>query len=210
MQEKTPGNDPQGVSRRGFLKGVGAGSAAASFVGVGGTPSTAAAADVPALVGPGDATYTLNIDGETREVDAEPRATLLDVMRNRLDSTSAKKVCDRGTCGACTVFIDGEPAYACSMLALEAVGRKVTTVESLGSPEMMSALQEAFVKHDAQQCGFCTPGFVVAATALLNKNPNPTREEVRDGLGSNLCRCGTYMGIQEAVLDVAKTLKGGA
>lgn len=210
MSKETRGTDPQGVSRRGFLKGVGASSAAASFIGVGGTTTQATAQDAPAIVGPGDGTYTLNIDGESKEVTAEPRATLLDVMRNRLDVTSAKKVCDRGTCGACTIFIDGEPAYACSMLALEAIGHKITTISSLGTPEMMSALQEAFVKHDAQQCGFCTPGFIVAATDLLNKNPNPTREQVRDGLGGNLCRCGTYVGIQEAVLEAAQSMKGGA
>jgi aerobic-type carbon monoxide dehydrogenase small subunit (CoxS/CutS family) len=140
----------------------------------------------------------------------EPRVTLLDALRNRLDTTGTKKVCDRGTCGACTVMVDGEPIYACSMLALEAEGREITTIEGLGTPEQLSAVQAAFVQHDAQQCGFCTPGFVVACTAFLNEHPDATLEEVRSGLGGNLCRCGTYAGITEAVLEAAKAMKGGA
>ena len=122
----------------------------------------------------------------------------------------AKKVCDRGTCGACTVLFDGEPAYACSMLAIEAEGREVTTIEGLGTPERMNAVQEAFVTNDAQQCGFCTPGFVVACTAVLSKNPEATLDEAQDGCGGNLCRCGTYAGMNQALLDAAKAMKGGA
>jgi xanthine dehydrogenase YagT iron-sulfur-binding subunit len=137
----------------------------------------------------------------------EPRVTLLDALRNRLDLTGAKKVCDRGTCGACTVLVDGHPAYSCSLLAVEAVGREITTIEGLGTPQNMNAVQKAFVKHDAQQCGFCTPGFVVACTAFLKSKPNPTPDEIRLGLGGNLCRCGTYAGIMEVVQQSAK---GGA
>jgi xanthine dehydrogenase YagT iron-sulfur-binding subunit len=150
---------------------------------------------------------TLNINGEATELSVEPRVTLLDAMRNRLEVTGAKKICDRGTCGACTVLLDDEPVYACSILAVEAEGRKITTVEALGSMEKLSELQQAFVDHDGQQCGFCTPGFIVAATAFVKKNPGATRDDVRDGLGGNLCRCGTYAGIIEAVFETAK---GGA
>jgi aerobic-type carbon monoxide dehydrogenase small subunit (CoxS/CutS family) len=129
--------------------------------------------------------------------------TLLEALRHELAVTGAKNVCDRGTCGACTVLLDGQPAYACSVLAIDAQGREITTVEGLGTPERMSPVQQAFVDHDAQQCGFCTPGFVVACHALLERHPNPTREQVEAGLGGNLCRCGTYVGIREAVLQAA-------
>lgn len=197
------------LSRRGFMKGVGAGGVVTGLVG-GATASPAeAAAASPTLMGPGEVEVTLQVNGDDRTVSVDTRSTLLDALRNRLDVTSPKKVCDRGTCGACTLLVDGAPIYGCSMLALEAEGRSIETVESLGTPEQMSAVQAAFVKHDAQQCGFCTPGMIVACTALLQRNPSPTRDEVRDGLGGNLCRCGTYAGIIDAVLEASKTLKGG-
>lgn len=207
--KRPPGG--RGISRRGFL-GIGAGTAATSLLPGGAREAAAqeAAAAAPPLLGPGDAPIELRVNGAVKKLSVEPRVTLLDALRNRLDITGAKKVCDRGTCGACTVLVDGAPAYACSMLAVEAVGREITTIEGLGTPEQMSAVQAAFVEHDAQQCGFCTPGFVVACTAFLNEHPNPTLEEVRAGLGGNLCRCGTYAGITEAMLDAAKALKGGA
>lgn len=208
--EKTAPDNP-GFSRRGFLKGLGVGGAGAAAAGFlpGGETQQAAAQEGPEIIGTGGTQITLKIDGAVKKVKVEPRVTLLDAMRNRLDVTSAKKVCDRGTCGACTILVDGQPAYACSMLAIEAEGREITTVEGLGSPEDMHPIQAAFVEHDAQQCGFCTPGFVVACAAFLKDNPNPTRDEVRRGLGGNLCRCGTYAGITEAVLDAAG-VKGGA
>jgi len=206
MAEHKDTPQSSGLSRRGFLKGVGAGTAAAGlFTGV--TSPEAEAADKPVVQGPGEIPITLNIDGKTHQLTVEPRVTLLDALRNRLDMTGPKKVCDRGTCGACTVILDGEPAYSCSVLAVEAEGRKIRTIEGIGTPEKMSALQKAFVEHDAQQCGFCTPGFVTACTAFIEQHPNATREEVREGLGGNLCRCGTYHGIIDAVLDVTK---GGA
>lgn len=195
-----------GISRRGFLKGVGAGTAAAGIATGQSMDGAQAQAESP-LKGPGELSITLNINGKDTALSVEPRVTLLDALRNRLDITGAKKVCDRGTCGACTVVIDGQPAYSCSMLAVEAQGRTIKTIESLGTPEKMAAIQKAFVKNDAQQCGFCTPGFVVACASFLETNPNPTRDEVRSGLGGNLCRCGTYDGIIDAVLEAAK---GGA
>ena len=203
-----------GLSRRGFL-GIGAGTAATSLL-PGGTrvagaeEAVAAAPAGPAVLGPGDLPLTLRINGIEKKLTVEPRVTLLDALRNRLDTTGTKKVCDRGTCGACTVMVDGAPVYSCSMLALEAEGREITTIEGLGTPEQLSAVQAAFVQHDAQQCGFCTPGFVVACTAFLNEHPDASLDEVRSGLGGNLCRCGTYAGITEAVLEAAKAMKGGA
>lgn len=160
------------------------------------------------LSGPGGIPINLNINGSSRKLTVEPRVTLLDALRNRLDLTGAKKVCDRGTCGACTVLVDGEPVYSCTMLAVEAQGRKVVTVEGLGSPEKLSEVQKAFIDHDAQQCGFCTPGFVVACSSFVRKNPKASLEDVRSGLGGNLCRCGTYAGMVLAVADAANK-KGG-
>jgi xanthine dehydrogenase YagT iron-sulfur-binding subunit len=159
-------------------------------------------------VGPGEVPLTLKINGKSRQLNVEPRVTLLDALRNRLDLTGCKKVCDRGTCGACTVLVDDKPVYSCSLLAVEAEGREITTVEGLGTPEKLNAVQKAFVEHDAQQCGFCTPGFVVACTAFVREHPNASLEDVRRGLGGNLCRCGTYAGMLLAVVDAAKA-KGG-
>jgi len=199
---------PGAISRRGFLKGIGAGTAAAGLVqGTGLVEEAQAQDNAPKILGPGEHTITLKINGAESKVNVEPRATLLDTLRNRLDLTGAKKVCDRGTCGACTVLLDGHVAYACSVLAVEAVGREITTVEGLGTPEHMHPVQQAFVDHDAQQCGFCTPGFVVACAGFLKDHPNPTEDDIRAGLGGNLCRCGTYAGVIEAVAAAAK---GGA
>jgi xanthine dehydrogenase YagT iron-sulfur-binding subunit len=201
--------DSYGLSRRGFLQGVGAGGAVTGIMtGCATFDRDGAVSATPR--GPEDTSITLNINGRRRKLDVEPRVTLLDALRNRLDLTGAKKVCDRGTCGSCTVLVDGEPAYSCSMLAVEAAGRKITTIEGLGTPDRMNAVQKAFVENDAQQCGFCTPGFVVACTAVLNKNPDATLEEAQAGCGGNLCRCGTYTGMNVALMDAAKSLKGGA
>lgn len=195
------------VSRRGFLKGFGAGTVATSLL----SPATmreVAAAENGGWTGPGEIPISLKINGTTRQLRVEPRVTLLDALRNRLDITGPKKVCDRGTCGACTVLVDGHPAYSCSMLALEAEGRAITTVEGIGTPEQMNAVQKAFVERDAQQCGFCTPGFVTAATGFVRKHPHATPDEICQGLGGNLCRCGTYAGMLLVAADLAKA-KGG-
>ena len=200
-----PDFSPGGVSRRGFLKGLGVGSVATGLLAPAGVRETLAAEG--GVVGPGEISLSLKINGQNRNLNAEPRVTLLDALRNRLDLTGCKKVCDRGTCGACTVLVDGQPVYSCSMLAVEAEGRAITTIEGIGTPERMNEVQKAFVKHDAQQCGFCTPGFVVACTAFVRKHPNATLDQARAGLGGNLCRCGTYAGMMLAAVDAAK---GGA
>jgi xanthine dehydrogenase YagT iron-sulfur-binding subunit len=206
MSDEIDTSKPAGLSRRGFLKGLGVGSVATGLL----APAslTEALASEGGVVGPGELPVTLKINGQDRQLKVEPRVTLLDALRNRLDLTGCKKVCDRGTCGACTVLVDGQPVYSCSMLAVEAEGRDITTIEGLGTPERMNEVQQAFVRHDAQQCGFCTPGFVVACTAFVRKHPNATLDQVRAGLGGNLCRCGTYAGMMLAVVDAAK--KGGA
>lgn len=196
------------VSRRGFLKGIGVGTVATGLIPA--VRPTEAAEESGHDRGPGEFPITLTVNGQKRRLNVEPRVTLLDALRNRLELTGSKKVCDRGTCGACTILLDGQVAYSCSILAVEAEGREITTIEGLGTPENMSPVQKAFVANDAQQCGFCTPGFVVACTGFLKRNPKPTLEEVRSGLGGNLCRCGTYVGITQAVLDAAYFRKGGA
>ena len=206
MAQKPP--DTSGFSRREFLRGVGATSVAGGLL-AGALPDEAAAADPSQPVGPGESKIVLSINGEERSVSVEPRTTLLDALRNRLDITGAKKVCDRGTCGACTVIKDGRPIYSCTALAIDVQGSKITTIEGLGTPDKLSPVQAAFVHNDAQQCGFCTPGFVVACTAMLQAHANPTAEQVRLGLGGNLCRCGTYAGIKEAVVEAAKTAFNG-
>jgi len=198
----------QGVSRRGFLKGVGAGSVAGGIL-PRELPQSAEAAQATLPAGPGEVSITLSINGRDHTLSVEPRTTLLDALRDRLDLTGAKKVCDRGTCGACTVLQDGRPVYSCTILAIDAQGSKITTIEGLGTPERLSPVQAAFVRNDAQQCGFCTPGFVVACTALLERTPQPTPEQLRLGLGGNLCRCGTYAGIKQAVAEAATMMKGG-
>jgi len=196
-----------GISRRGFFKGVGAGAVATGLLREVQEHAGVASAQNRTTAGPGEVTFTLNVNGENRSVTAEPRVTLLDALRNRLDMTGAKKVCDRGTCGACTVLLDGDPVYACSILAIEAQGSAITTPEGLGSPDAPNDTQEAFVAHDALQCGFCTPGFVVATHAFVRDNPGASLDDVRKGLGGNLCRCGTYAGITEAAYELAT--KGG-
>ncbi len=205
MSEHQDTSQSPSVSRRGFLKGIGVTGAAASVLT---TLQPDAQGAESGIRGPGEVPVTLKINGATHKLNLEPRVTLLDTLRNRLDLTGCKKVCDRATCGACTVLLDGEPVYSCTVLAIEAEGRSVTTIEGIGTPKKLNSVQAAFVKHDAQQCGFCTPGFVTAATAFVRKHPNATPDEIRAGLGGNLCRCGTYAGMLMAVSDAAK--KGGA
>ena len=198
---------PEGFSRRDFLKGA----SMAVSTGLLTAPEAAAAAPPSSagVLGPGAVPIKLQINGSAHELKLEPRVTLLDALRNYLDITGAKKVCDRGVCGACTVIMDGRPVYACNVLAIEAEGHRIETIEGMGAVGDLHPVMAAFVDHDAQQCGFCTPGFVVACKAFLDKHPDPTREDVERGLGGNLCRCGTYAGVREAVLEAAKTIKGG-
>jgi xanthine dehydrogenase YagT iron-sulfur-binding subunit len=199
MPERLPDNSTSGmqVSRRTFLKTVGVGAAATGLVASGPRPAEAA------VLGPDAAPLVLRVNGMAHTVTVEPRVTLLRALRNHLGLTGAKEVCERGACGGCTVLLDGEPVCACMMLAVDAVGHEITTVEGLGTPEKLSPVQAAFVECDAFQCGFCTPGFVVASTALLAKSPNPDLPEIKAGLSGNLCRCGTYSRIFEAVQKAA-------
>lgn len=167
------------------------------------------------LVGPGPVRMTLNINGKPTPVVLEPRVTLLDALRDHLDLTGAKKVCDRGACGACTVIVNGMSMYSCSVLAIDVAERpgspaaKIETIESLAPAGQLHPISKAFVDNDAQQCGFCTPGFVMASKAYIAKHPHPTYEEVKASLGGNICRCGTYMGVRHAVVEAAKNMSAG-
>jgi xanthine dehydrogenase YagT iron-sulfur-binding subunit len=144
----------------------------------------------------------LNINGQDRQLTVEPRTTLLNALRNNVEPqvTGPKLVCDMGTCGACTVLLDDKPVYGCLTLAIDAVGRKITTAEGLGTPTKLNAVQAAFCEKDAMMCGFCTDGFVTAISGCLKANPNATMEEIKEGCKGNFCRCGTYPHIFQAAL----------
>ncbi len=200
------------ISRRNFLKGVGTGTVAATVA-----PSVLIGSEKAADAQTGDAvasaTIQLNINEETYQVEVEARTTLLTVLRdgidtggNNIDLTGAKLICDRGECGGCTVMVDRKPVYACMMLAMDVQGKQITTVEGLADGENLHPVQEAFIKHDALMCGFCTPGFVVASAALLGENANPTLEEIKVGLSGNTCRCGTYPFIFDAVKTASQKM----
>ncbi len=156
-----------------------------------------------AFRGPGRVPVVLRVNGERVTIHVEPHRTLLDVLRDELGLTGAKHVCGEGNCGACTVLLDGETVYACLTLAIECEGGEVRTVEGLARDGALHPVQAAFVKHDGYQCGYCTPGQVLAAVALLEQEPNPTEDEIRLAMSGNLCRCGAYQGIVAAVRSAA-------
>ncbi|HET9947671.1 MAG TPA: (2Fe-2S)-binding protein [Longimicrobiales bacterium] len=197
------------LTRRQFLEG----SAAAVVAGAAARPVEAASPPRPGderePVGAQAAQavprtrISLTVNGTARTLEAEDRWTLLELLRDHLGLTGTKLGCERGECGACTVLLDGAPVYSCSTLAVWADGREVRTVEGLERGGELSALQRAFIEHDAPQCGFCTPGQLMAATALLEATPTPTADEVRAALAGNLCRCSNYNAIVEAVLAAA-------
>jgi xanthine dehydrogenase YagT iron-sulfur-binding subunit len=194
----------KGLSRRSFIRRTGVtalgikGAAIAASVMT--AEGVAEAQATSKLAGPGPVPLALRINGKSHSLTLEPRVTLLDALRDWLDLTGAKKVCDRATCGACTVLLDGKAIYSCTMLAIDAQGREITTIEGLAPEGQLHPLSAAFVDNDAQQCGFCTPGFVMACKAFLDHYPNPTRAQMAAALGGNLCRCGTYMGIRQVVM----------
>src|SRR5580692_12323343 len=191
------------VSRRNFLKTAGASGLATAVTSVG--VAEVEAQSGPAVVGPGDVPITLTVNGKRIDLRIEPRVTLLNAIRNRADLTGNKRVCDRGACGACTMIVDGRTVYSCSTLAIESQGKQIRTVDGLANGNTLHPVQQAFCDKDALMCGFCTPGFIMASVGLLEQNPNPTPEQIKKGLDGNICRCGTFPRIFEAVSSV----KGG-
>ena len=193
------------ISRRDFLKSAGVGGFAASVVGVGEADAQTSGARV---VGPGEVPVQLTVNGRRIELRIEPRVTLLDALRMRADLTGSKRGCDRGACGACTMIVDGRPIYSCSTLAIEVQGKQIRTVDGLASASTLHPVQQAFCETDGMMCGFCTPGFVMATVALLEKNPRASREEIQRGLDGNICRCGTFVRIMEAAVKAQGVLRG--
>ena len=196
------------LTRRAFIKGAGVAAAAVaglgSVEGVGGADASAASENgVVERLGPGAQPMELTVNGKTVRVAVEPRVTLVDALRNHLGLTGTKLVCDRGACGACTVHLDGRPVTACMMLAFEARGHEIVTIEGLGSADRMHPVQRAFVANDALQCGFCTPGMVMSVVAELERNPAATLDDVKRAVSGNICRCGTYPHVFRAALQAA-------
>ena len=195
-------DDPGGtVSRRDFFKTVGVSSLATGVLGVAQPEAQTGGAPV---FGPGDVPIRLTVNGRVLALNVEPRVTLLDALRNRADLTGNKRVCDRGTCGACTMIVDGRTVYACSTLAIDVQGKQIRTVDALASGDKLHPVQKAFCDADAMMCGFCTPGFIVATVALLEKYPNATPEQARRELDGNVCRCGTFNRVFEAALKARR------
>lgn len=188
-----------GFSRRQFIRGFGVSAVSAATLQVNALAQQMAETNAEQAQGPGVLPITLSINGAARTFHLEPRVTLLEAIREHAGYTGPKEVCERATCGACTVLIDGVPVYACMMLAIEAQGREVTTVEGI-SKTAVTPLQKAIVECDGLQCGYCTPGFVMSLTALMKKTPHPTEEEVRKACSGHLCRCGSYPNIFKAAL----------
>ncbi len=206
MDKKPTGKAPGGVSRRDFMKGIGSGALGTAVLApLRGQTIATKKGRVPVYE---RKTIAFTVNGKKRELTVEANETLLDTLRNRLDLTGAKKVCGRGECGGCTVLLDGVPVYACMTLAVRADGKTVRTVEGLAEGGKLHPVQEAFIEKDGYQCGFCTPGFIMTTTAFLEKNPMPSRDEIKHALSGNLCRCGNYAKIHEAVDAAAKKLKG--
>jgi xanthine dehydrogenase YagT iron-sulfur-binding subunit len=198
------------VSRRVFLQTLGGGAAGVSVASriLGKDPR-------PMPEGPGELemftgkTISLTVNGKKRKIPAAADDTLLFILRERLRLTGSKSVCNRGECGGCTVLLNGKPIYACHMLALQADGAEITTVEGLAAGGKLHPVQQAFIDKDAYQCGFCTPGFIMTSVALLNKTSRPSPDEIRAALSGNLCRCGNFQKIFAAVAEAAATMRRG-
>jgi xanthine dehydrogenase YagT iron-sulfur-binding subunit len=203
---KSPDGSRNGFTRRSFLKGVGVTAGGTSVLSSGLLHGIDTGA--PDAVGPEPTLIVLNINGTRQRVSVEPRSTLADVLRDQLGMTGTKVICDRGSCSGCTVWLDGVPVNSCMTFAMDVGDRKITTIEGLGDPHRLHPVQAALVEHDGMQCGYCTPGMVMSCVALLERNPNPSSQDVRQAISGNICRCGTYPKVIEATLAAAKLRKG--
>ena len=189
------------VSRRDVLRGAGVAAILGAVA-----PATAREKTTPGIrrAGPDPAKVEFELNGKKRSLTVEPRVTLLDALRDHLELTGTKRVCDRGACGACTVWMDGKTVNSCMMLALDAQGKKVTTIEGLERAGKLHPIQAAFVKHDALQCGFCTPGMIMSCAMLVDTVKKPNGRQIRAAVSGNLCRCGTYPHVFAACEEVAR------
>jgi xanthine dehydrogenase YagT iron-sulfur-binding subunit len=206
MSRNKKANGKPGISRRGFLKaaGVAGGAVTAGLLVKPARRGRAAPLPVAEPLGPGPVEVTLEVNGKKRVQKLEPRVTLLEALREHLALTGPKRICDHGECGACTVLVDGRATLACMTLALDAQGKKITTIEGLAQGKTLHALQKAFIDHDAFQCGFCTPGMILSLKALLDRYPRATAEQVKAAVAGNYCRCGALPNILKAGNAVAK------
>ena len=195
------------VSRRAVLRGAGVAAFLGAVSPALGQEGKAAAKGVRTL-GPGAVPFELTLNGKRTRLSVEPRVTLLDALRDRIGMTGTKRACDHGACGACTVMVDGKTVNSCLMLAVDAAGREVRTIEGLERDGKLHPVQDAFIEHDAVQCGFCTPGMIMSCTALVESNGSPTDEQIRDAVRGNLCRCGTYPHVFEACRTASAGMKG--
>jgi len=201
-EDKEKGKNPLDISRSDFLKGKGTSAIATSIATSPlALPSSADAAPPPAVR---EAWIQLNVNDKTHRLKVKAHWTLLDVLRKELGVTGTKKFCDRGSCGACTVIMDGKAVYACSRLAIEADKKKILTIEGLLQGGKLHPIQEAFLEHDGMQCGFCTSGQIMSVKALLDKNPRPTQEDIKEGLSGNICRCSAYPKILKSAMAAAQ------
>ncbi len=201
-EAEAEGKKSLSISRRDFLKGMGT-SAIATSISVSplSLPSGAEAAPPPAVR---EVWIQLHVNEKIHRVKVKSHWTLLDVLRKELGLTGTKRFCDRGSCGACTVIMEGKAVYACSRLAIEADNKKILTVEGLLQGGKLHPIQEAFLEHDGLQCGFCTSGQIMSVKALLDKNPRPTQEEIKEGLAGNICRCSAYPKILKSAMAAAQ------
>ena len=205
--ELSPEQSRKGISRRGFLRGAGLTTVGtvALQTGVLGNAAAEATLDEQSI-GPDATLIHLKVNGRKRALAVEPRTTLASALRDHLQLTGTKVVCDRGACSACTVWVDDKPVNSCLTLAVEVVGQEITTIEGIGSEDDLHPVQEAFVEHDASQCGFCTPGMIMTATHFLQNHPKPNLEEVKVALRGNLCRCGTHPNVFKATMAASKKM----
>lgn len=203
MKKNKPKPVKDGMSRRGFLKGAGITAAGTVIAGSGVLSLQAQTVEKVKTLGPGTINIGMKVNGRTRRLNIEPRTTLADALRIELQLTGTKVGCNRGACAACTVWIDGTPALSCMTLAVEVADREVTTIEGLAKNGELHPVQQAFIDHDATQCGFCTSGIIMTTAHLLEHNSNPTKEDIKASTSGNFCRCGTHPKVFTATLDAA-------
>jgi aerobic-type carbon monoxide dehydrogenase small subunit (CoxS/CutS family) len=195
-----------GISRRAFIRGAGLTTAGTLAIQTGVMAGTSEADKATKELGPNAVNISMNVNGRVYKLNVEPRATLAKALREELQLTGTKVVCDRGSCSACTVWLDNTPVNACMTFAMDVGEKKVTTIEGLAKNGKLHPIQEAFIEHDASQCGFCTPGMIMSTASLINQNPNPSIDDVKHATRGNYCRCGTYPHVFKATLAAAKKI----